>query len=251
MIVFPANPTPGDTFQSGGLAWVWDGLKWIPDLGAAVGVPPGLYLPIAGGIMTGPFYLNANPVAPLEASTKEYVDMQLTGGGSFLPTTGGTMTGPLNLLDSLVPESVAGIIGTTTNDNPQAGAIGQVSTSTATAGITIQSGLPTNIIGVTLTPGDWDIDGEIWFNWSTSNMQPTLIQAGINPNVIAIPNTPGPGVSRMTLPLNFLANSAAVLSLRSCRASLNVPTPYYLIGHINFPSGTVTVTGNILARRAR
>jgi hypothetical protein len=251
MIVFPATPIPGDTFQSGGLAWVWDGTKWIPDLGAAVGIPPGLYLPIAGGIMTGPLVLDADPINPLDASTKEYVDNQLTGGGSFLPTSGGTMNGPLVLNDTLVPSSIIGITGTNTNDNAQAGAVGQISTNSATAGISIQSGIPTNIIGVTLTPGDWDIDGEIWFNWSTSNMMPTLIQAGINPNIIAIPNAPGPGVSRMSMPLNFAVNSFAVLSLRPCRASLSIPTPYYLIGHANFPSGTVTVTGNILARRAR
>jgi hypothetical protein len=251
MIVFPATPTPGDTFQSGGLAWVWDGIKWIPDLGAAVGIPPGLYLPIAGGTMTGPLVLDADPVNPLDASTKEYVDNQLTGGGTFLPTSGGTMTGPLTLDAALNPSSIIGITGTNTNDNAQVGAVGQITTNSATVGVSIQSGIPTNIIGTTLAPGDWDIDGEIWFNWAGSNMQPTLIQAGINFNVISIPNVIGPNVSRISLPMNFAINSIAAFSLRPCRASLSIPTPYYLIGYIIFPSGNVTVTGNLLARRAR
>ena len=37
MIDFPANPTVGQTFTSGGVTWTWDGVKWT--FGGSVGPP--------------------------------------------------------------------------------------------------------------------------------------------------------------------------------------------------------------------
>ncbi len=47
-----------------------------------------------GDTLTGALYLAANPSAPLQAATKQYVDGQLIAG---LPSSGGTLTGPLTL----------------------------------------------------------------------------------------------------------------------------------------------------------
>jgi hypothetical protein len=59
------------------------------------------YLPFTGGAMTGVLSLSADPVNPLEASTKRYVDnTEATINANFanyLPKTGGTLTGPLTL----------------------------------------------------------------------------------------------------------------------------------------------------------
>lgn len=46
----------------------------------------------AGGLLTGPLDLAADPTSPLQAATKQYVDAQT---GTALPRTGGTLTGPL------------------------------------------------------------------------------------------------------------------------------------------------------------
>ena len=43
--------------------------------------PPTLYLPLSGGTMTGPLILAADPVLPLEAATKHYVDQTLGPAG--------------------------------------------------------------------------------------------------------------------------------------------------------------------------
>jgi hypothetical protein len=51
-------------------------------------------LATSGGTMTGTLTLAADPVAPLQAATKEYVDNQL---GTVLPKSGGTLTGALVL----------------------------------------------------------------------------------------------------------------------------------------------------------
>jgi hypothetical protein len=44
----------------------------------------GTFLPTAGGTMTGPLTLPANPVAPLQAATKQYVDLGLTSKASLI-----------------------------------------------------------------------------------------------------------------------------------------------------------------------
>ena len=62
-------------------------------------------LSTTGGTMTGPLVLNADPVLPLEASTKAYVDQ---AANTALPRTGGTVTGVLSLVNSpILPNHAA------------------------------------------------------------------------------------------------------------------------------------------------
>jgi hypothetical protein len=68
MIDFPASPTNGQQFTAAGVVWTWDGAKWTAS-GSGVA-----YLPLAGGTMTGAMTLAANPAAPLQPATKQYVD---------------------------------------------------------------------------------------------------------------------------------------------------------------------------------
>ena len=56
----------------------------------------GPYLPIAGGTLTGPLLLAADPGAALGAATKQYVDGTVMAA-PFLPIAGGTMAGMLTL----------------------------------------------------------------------------------------------------------------------------------------------------------
>jgi hypothetical protein len=68
MIDFPNSPTVGQQFTAVGVTWTWDGVKWTASgLGTA-------YLPLAGGTLTGPLTLSADPAAALQAATKQYVD---------------------------------------------------------------------------------------------------------------------------------------------------------------------------------
>ena len=70
---------------------------WVPSSPCA---PPTLYLPLSGGTMTGPLILAADPVQPLEAATKQYVDAKrrqiwvgLATTGSSTATCGSTSAG--------------------------------------------------------------------------------------------------------------------------------------------------------------
>jgi hypothetical protein len=71
MLDFPASPTVGQTYTVGNLTWVWDGAKW--QMSATLSGP---FLPLAGGTLTGPLVLAADPVVGPGAATKQYVDAQ-------------------------------------------------------------------------------------------------------------------------------------------------------------------------------
>lgn len=48
------------------------------------GLGPGLFLPLIGGTLLGPLFLHADPVSPMQAVTKRYVDQQIAQGGTFV-----------------------------------------------------------------------------------------------------------------------------------------------------------------------
>jgi hypothetical protein len=72
---FPASPSNGQTFAGpGNVVWIYDGAKWtIQGAGGSTA-----WLPLAGGTMTGPLLLNADPTAALGSTTKQYTDAGVT-----------------------------------------------------------------------------------------------------------------------------------------------------------------------------
>jgi hypothetical protein len=73
----PTNPTIGSLWWDsvGGQLYVWyndeNSTQWVTAINQGFG---GLYLALAGGTLTGPLILAADPTAALGAATKEYVD---------------------------------------------------------------------------------------------------------------------------------------------------------------------------------
>lgn len=77
----------------------YDGTKWVNGFVDASNIT-GLssYLRLSGGTLTGTLTLNADPIANMDAATKQYVDNKVaTGSSNYLPLAGGTLTGPLYL----------------------------------------------------------------------------------------------------------------------------------------------------------
>ena len=68
---FPSSPNPGEQFTSGGVTWVWDGVKWT-----AAGTGTGIYLPLTGGVMVGDITLKGDPTLALHPVTKQMWDKQ-------------------------------------------------------------------------------------------------------------------------------------------------------------------------------
>jgi hypothetical protein len=90
------NPNAGQTLAGmptsaaarSAIAFIFNstGSIWLPHNTAAAAAGTGPFLPTPGGTMTGPIALAADPVVPLHASTKQYVDTRTTTGG-YLPTS--------------------------------------------------------------------------------------------------------------------------------------------------------------------
>jgi hypothetical protein len=97
MLDFPNSPTTGQIFSSGKGTFSWDGTKWVPVFAGALGDAPsdgtsygrvsGAWARVinrAGDQMGGALLLNADPTAPLGATTKQYVDSKTAGIGGGL-----------------------------------------------------------------------------------------------------------------------------------------------------------------------
>lgn len=135
----PASPTPGQFWFSSGDAqlyiWYDDGnsAQWVivtsgglqdaPASSVAYGRQNGNWapvLPLTGGVLSGMLTLAADPVNPLDAVTKSYLDGSLMG---YLPLTGGTVSGPIYLAgDPLATRSYVDDFGglVTVSDIPPA-----------------------------------------------------------------------------------------------------------------------------------
>jgi hypothetical protein len=68
-IDFPASPTNGQTFTSGGMTYVYNGTGWTVKGGTTLD-----WVLKAGDTMTGALVLPSDPAAALQAATKQYVD---------------------------------------------------------------------------------------------------------------------------------------------------------------------------------
>lgn len=89
----PAAPVGTGLYGVDNTGQTW---QYVPP-GVIPLVPPttGGFLPLTGGQMLGPLLLAGDPVVPLGAATKAYVDAAVgIGGGPFLPLSGGTIQGP-------------------------------------------------------------------------------------------------------------------------------------------------------------
>lgn len=73
MFNFPDNPTNGQQVTGPtGIVYTWDGTKWITSPSSTSAT----FLPLAGGAMSGPLILAADPTAALGSATKQYVDVE-------------------------------------------------------------------------------------------------------------------------------------------------------------------------------
>lgn len=165
---------------------------------------------------------------------------------SRLPLTGGTLTG------ALTPSTTAGIVGTTAGDSAAAGSIGEVLSSINLTGTLGTTGTTVNLTSLTLTPGDWDLQGEVWFTPSVGGAAIGL-WAGLSLASATFPSGVALNTSRSQIILasgTFSLNTAA-FALPACRVNITAATTYYFVVQGSFTSGSITVQGKMWARRVR
>ena len=274
-IDFPTSPTVGQEFTAGGLTWTWDGVKWTaasssggggiadaPSDGTLYGRKSLGWAHVAHTDITdwtatlAPYALTSS--VPAASSSSPLMDgTAAVGTGttfaradhvhpsdtSRLALTGGTLTG------ALTPSQTAGIVGTTTNNNANAGSVGEIISSIVTSPLAMTSGTYYNLTTISLTAGDWDISGEVWFTGGTGGF--AQVMAAITSVSLTPPASPSLAAAWSLINATLPASVSQALALRTCCVSLAATTTYYLVSRCTYASGSATSVGVINARRAR
>lgn len=159
--------------------------------------------------------------------------------GIYLPLTGGKLTGALN--------PAGGVIGVADGSDAAPGFVGEVISSVGTLpGVSLTTTTNTVLISIALTPGDWDVYGDVWM---TNSAGMTNCALSISTNTVN-PTAPAVNTSRVQLTTAWGAG-IFLITTRPVRASLAAQQTYNLVAYASFSSGTVTAAGVIWARRAR
>jgi hypothetical protein len=190
-------------------------------------------------------------VTPLGIGAVSSTSPVITGGtinnttiGATTPSTGAFTT--ITASSTITPAQVAGIVGTTTNNNAQTGSVGEYLTVTgAPGGVTTNTA--TNATSLSLTAGDWDVEGVAQFSPAGTTVTVNYV-AGIS--IVS-------GVRGAFGQENVLTNSgsspniAVVLPTPVVRISIAATTTVFLVVLSTFSVSTTTVTGFLRARRVR
>ena len=139
------------------------------------------------------------------------------------------------------------IPGTATSDNASAGNIGEFMTPTV-SNVALGSGTPATIASVTLTGGDWDVWGDVFFS-PAGTTTITGVTAATSTVNNTLPAAPAGGYGQ-TSPF-FATGVAIVIPVGVERYSVAGSTPIYLVAQSAFLASTMTATAKISARRAR
>ena len=151
-----------------------------------------------------------------------------------------------------VPVVAPKLVGVADGSNAAAGMVGEVMQA-QNFGTAMTTAVVYNICTISLTPGDWDVSGEVWFDWSTSGQgSVTGIHAAINIASATFPTSSGYNNSRAQMLFSGTGLGLGYLPLRTCRISVSVTTSVYLVARVYYGSGTAdTGSGVLWARRAR
>lgn len=174
-------------------------------------------------------------------STERY---HLTNAQWTALTAGFTGAGVLVLTQSpniLTPN----ITGTVSANNAAAGSVGEY--MTASAGPTgISSGASTNITSLSLTAGDWDVDGNVFFAGAATTVT-SVMQSGITTTSGTIPADP----DRQIFFGTGMTNTAYTQRPLTTRINVSATTTVYMVVQATFTTSTMTASARLNARRVR
>lgn len=164
--------------------------------------------------------------------------------GTFTGTP--TFSGATTFTSTITPSQTAGIVGTTTNNNANAGSVGEYVTATGTNVSIPTAGVPVNIASISLTAGDWDVTGGITF-MPAGTTTVSVVQASVNTTSATMA---GAG-NVWTAQGNLTAGASQSNAVPMQRVSVASTTTVYLVGLSVFATSTMQATAIIRARRVR
>lgn len=163
--------------------------------------------------------------------------------GNTTPSTGAFTT--LSATGNFTPSQTNGIVGTTTNNNANAGSVGEYVTNTAT-GVAMTSPNAANVTSISLTAGDWDVSGSVQFNAAATTVQTTAVAS-----ISTTSATAGPLGNNARIQATFATSGTQSLNTPVVRLSLASTTTVFLVAAATFSTSTLSCDGLIRARRVR
>ncbi len=166
-----------------------------------------------------------------------------------------TFTGTVNVAaitasGAITPSQTVGIVGTTTNNNVQAGSVGEyITTSVAPNTTVITSGVAITIVTQSLTAGDWDVWGVINYT-PTNTTSITVLAAGLNTttNTLGAQDTYQQDSHSANVPGT---TTVITQTVPMQRILLSGTSNVYLVASCTFSASTLQGGGTIFARRVR
>jgi hypothetical protein len=180
------------------------------------------------------------------ASAVNYINIT-NNSATNTPTIAATGT-DTNVLLTLNGKGNSGcsIQGTTAGGNAAAGYVSEFISSViaSASGITLSSGVDADVTSITLTAGDWDIQGNVALFSNGLNM--------LDPSAwISSTSATRPNVSLFSEMNDNVAYQNCGMNAPFVRASISSTTIYYLSAHAVFVAGVNKACGGIYARRVR
>ena len=163
----------------------------------------------------------------------------------YISGTGFVCASAITLSGAFTPSQTAGIVGTTTNNNANAGSVGEDVTATG-SGVSLTSATAANITSVSLTAGDWRCVGVVSYTPAGSTTT-SIALSGINTTsaTFGAVNT----YQQFTYATSAGGGNAIAAPLR--HLPLASTTTVYLIGYAGFAVSTMTAGGTIDCWRGR
>jgi hypothetical protein len=167
------------------------------------------------------------------------------------PTFTGTVTAAaLQTTGLLTVSSLNGIAGTPTNNNANAGSVGEYVSSTVAQGsaVSLTNGTPANVTSISLTAGDWDVWGTVAYSPGGTTVTTNII-SGISTTSATLPAVASGAYAY--IPVTFSTGSAPIIPVGTTRISIASTTTVYLVAQSAFTTSTNAAYGGIYARRRR
>lgn len=203
---------------------------------------------ISGGSNTtaGCSFISASGTFPVFALTAQNLYSFPDSYCSSTVAPNVTVAGNIQYPKGLFPYS--GITGITNNTLATAGNVGEVVSNYVAvgSGVTCANNVVTNVTSISLTAGDWDVEGNV--NFSSGTTSTTGAAGGITTVTATLPGDGSEVYSGITIVGAIYSNS---VTLPRKVINVNTTTTVYLEGMCSFTAGTVKASGGITARRVR
>lgn len=156
-------------------------------------------------------------------------------------------------------DTTKGIVGTTTNDSAGSGYVGEqiIQTRVASAAVTLTNATAANVTSsaLSLTAGDWDVDGVIGISATTGVTTDAIANISVTSATLSGGDTQAVADASGQMRISFnnfnLVSGVATIDIPVYRISISSTTSFFLVTLVNFSAGTLKAFGSIRARRVR